>query len=122
MFCSGCSVWHDRKGQRYCLECHAANMRRWRQTNPLTPEQCLKDKSRSYAGVYKRRGKLTPQPCEGCGSRAEMHHDDYSKPLAVRWLCRPCHLEHHREERSTEIAESNERIGQILADLRKIAA
>lgn len=30
-------------------------------------------------------GKVTPQPCEKCGaSKAQAHHDDYSKPLQVR--------------------------------------
>jgi len=43
-----------------------------------------------------RDGKLIPKPCEKCGeSKAEAHHDDYSKPLEVRWLCRKHHLEHH---------------------------
>lgn len=42
------------------------------------------------------RGKLTRKPCERCGHvNVEAHHDDYSKPLAVRWLCRDHHREHH---------------------------
>jgi len=44
-----------------------------------------------------RDGKLTKQPCEVCGNeRAQAHHDDYSKPLEVRWLCVKHHAEHHK--------------------------
>jgi ribosomal protein S27AE len=44
----------------------------------------------------KRRGELIPAPCESCGaSSVQAHHDDYSKPLDVRWLCRRCHREWH---------------------------
>jgi len=68
-------------------------MRMWRKTHQLTPEQRRKDNARSYAGVYKRRGILTPKPCRICGdSNAQMHHDDYDQPLMVDWLCE----EHHR--------------------------
>lgn len=43
-----------------------------------------------------RDGRLIQQPCEKCNDpAAEAHHDDYSKPLDVRWLCRKHHLEHH---------------------------
>ena len=42
---------------------------------------------------------LRPKRCSRCGARAKVHghHEDYSKPLAVEWLCSPCHREHHRK-------------------------
>jgi len=46
------------------------------------------------------RGKLTRQPCEACGATpVEAHHDDYSRPLDVRWLCTPCHRAHHAAQK-----------------------
>lgn len=38
-------------------------------------------------------GKLVKQPCEHCGSTQKIqgHHDDYTKPLNVTWLCFTCH-------------------------------
>jgi hypothetical protein len=47
-----------------------------------------------------RDGNLTKQPCEVCGNpRVEAHHDDYTKPLDVRWLC----FEHHRQIHGQEV-------------------
>ena len=44
-----------------------------------------------------RRGDLKRHACEVCKSeKVDAHHDDYSKPLDVRWLCRLHHLQHHR--------------------------
>jgi hypothetical protein len=43
-----------------------------------------------------RSGKLVPDFCEVCGHhRVQAHHDDYRRPLAVRWLCFKHHKEHH---------------------------
>lgn len=45
-----------------------------------------------------KKGVLVRQPCEVCGlSEVEAHHDDYSRPADVRWLCRA----HHRELHNT---------------------
>lgn len=44
-----------------------------------------------------KTGKLTSQSCEVCGYEVtHAHHDDYSKPLDVRWLCDNHHKEWHR--------------------------
>lgn len=40
-----------------------------------------------------------PTICEKCQSRRnlEAHHEDYSKPLEIMWLCRECHISKHRK-------------------------
>jgi hypothetical protein len=62
--------------------------RKYRQMNP--------DRARAHRAVayYVRTGKMQRLPCEVCGeSRSQAHHEDYGKPLEVRWLC----FRHHRE-------------------------
>lgn len=81
---------------------HRMYMRKWRKDHPLTPEQRYKDICRSYARVYLVRGHFGKKPCEVCGDKnSEMHHDDYDKPLKVRWLCRKHHLGFHDVYRET---------------------
>lgn len=44
-----------------------------------------------------KREKISKLCCEKCGETCtEAHHDDYSKPLEIRWLCKKCHMEWHR--------------------------
>lgn len=56
-------------------------------------------KQRARAIIRDRiyRGTLTRMPCEKCGeSKTHAHHDDYAKPLDIRWLCPKHHKEVHR--------------------------
>jgi hypothetical protein len=42
------------------------------------------------------RGMITKEPCEACGSeKSEAHHEDYSNPLLIKWLCHKCHVSLH---------------------------
>ena len=44
-----------------------------------------------------RDGKMKREACEVCGRKAHAHHDDYSFPLTVRWLCAYHHAQWHRD-------------------------
>lgn len=44
------------------------------------------------------KGEVVRLPCKECGiSPAQAHHNDYSKPLEVLWLCKKHHMELHRK-------------------------
>ena len=61
----------------------------------------LKRTAHIKVGNAIRDKRLLRQPCEVCGeTKVQAHHDDYSKPLDVRWLCKKHHDEHHRQERA----------------------
>ena len=62
------------------------------------------------------RGEIVrPSVCDECGgknkpykdgrSSIQAHHDDYNKPLDIRWLCQPCHHAWHKNNVAIELAE-----------------
>ena len=59
---------------------------------------------------YIRDKHIEKQPCEICGALdVEAHHDDYDKPLEVRWLCFSCHSKWHKKHNDNpELLEVSE--------------
>lgn len=60
-----------------------------------------KPRSRDAVKHALKTGKLTkPDACECCAEAGSLHahHEDYSKPLSVAWLCPKCHTEVHKNK------------------------
>lgn len=71
----------------------------WRAAHPQ------RYKAHSVLNNAKRAGKiLQPNRCQKCNKskRLEAHHEDYSQPLSVEWLCKPCHAEADKLRRANE--------------------
>jgi|SRR5580658_3767702 hypothetical protein len=93
---------------RQNLKTAASYLREWRQTNKEKYNAQInewqknnRDKVNAYRKLYRaiKSGKVQRQyVCQDCGSKAsriDAHHEDYSKPLDVLWLCRQCHRNRH---------------------------
>lgn len=68
---------------------------RWKKWKEKYPE---KYKARYTLRNAVKLGKIKKGICEidnDCNGRIEGHHNDYSKPLIVRWLCQKHHKLHH---------------------------
>lgn len=68
-------------------------LKSWREKYPQ------KYKAISAVNNAVRDGRLEKATsCEECGHDQVIgHHDDYLKPLDVRWLCQACHKQWHRD-------------------------
>ncbi len=101
----------------YCTECATAWRKDYLNRNPEIKQKMSKNfnKQRNDNDISRfkqqvrmltrtaiRQGILVKKPCEICNEidNIEAHHDDYAKPLEVRWLCRTHHFEHHSKENS----------------------
>lgn len=83
---------HKLKRKAMRGEMNIRNTERWNKNHP--------EKATAHALVKEavRIGQLVRQPCEKCGNpKTHGHHNDYSKPLEVRWLCHSHHMQFHYE-------------------------
>tara|TARA_R110000803_G_scaffold37320_2_gene80370 strand:- start:648 stop:1076 length:429 start_codon:yes stop_codon:yes gene_type:complete len=79
----------EREPERRAKVNEAVNL--WKKNNPEKAAA-----SRAVRSAIKK-GEMERKPCEECGATRNIHghHDDYSKPLDVRWLCALHHKRHH---------------------------
>jgi len=69
----------------------AKSNKKWIKNNPE------KRAAHIILGNRLREGKVKRKNCEKCGKRkSQAHHEDYSKPLKVKWLCIKCHSFRHK--------------------------
>lgn len=94
----------DRRGYRPAIRREETleqyKQRRLQQVKEFTQSHPVETRAQKAAHKAIVSGKLVRQPCEVCGEeKVHAHHDDYTKPLEVRWLCPSHHrLEHFRQK------------------------
>ena len=68
--------------------------RKWKRANKIK-----ENAHKAVARAIKSNILNKPSNCTKCDSTEHIqgHHPDYTKPLEVVWLCRECHLNHHKE-------------------------
>ena len=108
-WCKDCARQHQQSAK--CKKAHKEAQRKYKQSKKGRATQQRKDvkyrvaypekiKARHVVSHAIRDGKLKrPSICEFCKEKRFVHghHEDYSKPLDVVWLCRECHKELHRK-------------------------
>ena len=80
------------KPEKYNL--YISQKNEWSKRNKNKRNAHLKVQRALFNGIIKR-----PENCEecNCDKELEAHHEDYDKPLDVKWLCIKCHNKRHIE-------------------------
>lgn len=64
-----------------------------------------------------RKGKIMRSACEICGNDdTQGHHDDYTQPYVVRWLCRNCHESWHMRNEPRYLPNWEEEFERLCAE------
>ena len=101
--------------QEKCKTCSAKTVRLWYRKNKNRAYEATKRSQARHPEKYRAgcvvrmavmRGTITKKPCEVCGdNNVHAHHEDYSKPREVVWLCRKHHVERHYPPRAVNNQE-----------------
>ena len=99
-YCGECNNRLVRERRKFEPERFRATRRASWQRNKHKTVYNEKRKAKARVQEALLSGRLTKKSCVYCGNlKTDGHHDDYSKPLDVRWLCRACHAKLHRDRR-----------------------
>lgn len=91
-----------------CKECLNKSLIGYNRERDKKPERGSVWKRKHQPEKYLARARLNaavisgkilkPNQCEACGTKEKLHghHDDYTKPFLVKWLCHECHKKEHR--------------------------
>lgn len=96
--CKPCDVIRVTKYRQ--TERGVESMKAMSKTYHANPKHKNKIQAKRKVQAALRRGAMTrPENCSECGisCNTDLHHDDYTKPLEVRALCRQCHTNYHLE-------------------------
>lgn len=98
-------------GSYLCRLCNTERQKKYRRTSVgakntyeamVRSRKKFTDKSRArdrVANAVKAGKVIKPDRCSKCHTvkKLDGHHEDYSKPLDVLWLCRQCHADIHKK-------------------------
>lgn len=90
------------RGQTCSRRCKMIAARDAITTIVVTPTSTVAERIRAQGLVNHRvkAGKMPrPDRCQQCAKvgRVDGHHEDYSRPAEVEWLCRSCHMKRHHK-------------------------
>jgi hypothetical protein len=81
----------------------------------------MQQQAYDQVALARKEGRILSQPCEVCGNPyADAHHEDYSKPLELRYLCTRHHMQYHRK-RHGKVASLDQYVSQAKAALKEEA-